>query len=358
MKHSNALAHVRQLCALGLGGAAVMPAVLRSLRHLVPCDSAAFFWIDGDGHIANMYAERMLAPQAMRRYFERHYDGDEHAFRLRLNERAARAEWVAQIDAAADLGSTAYYEDVLKPLGAARILQGIVHERGRPLGQVSLYRGAGAARFAAAEGEALAAGLRYVAQAVQEPSAAAGADADYRDSGEEALAVCATDGAIAAASPRAFALLTHAAGETLNRRTFGGAVDRAVTALLARVAQRVADHPGPDGAAAEFVTANAWGRYRLRGYALGEGRCGVLVQRQEHLLVRLADAMRTLPLSAQQREAALLLARGCSNQDIAARMSVSINTAGYHVKQLFAKLDAHDRTEAIARILDGHTARR
>jgi hypothetical protein len=37
---------------------------------------------------------------------------------------------------------------------------------------------------------------------------------------------------------------------------------------------------------------------------------------------------------------------------------MSLNTASYHVKQPYGKLDAHDRAEAIARILDGHTVRR
>ena len=67
--------------------------------------------------------------------------------------------------------------------------------------------------------------------------------------------------------------------------------------------------------------------------------------------------MLALPLSAQQREAALLVARGFSNQQIATRMGVSINTASYHVKQLFAKLDVHDRAEAIATILEVQTTR-
>jgi hypothetical protein len=40
-----------------------------------------------------------------------------------------------------------------------------------------------------------------------------------------------------------------------------------------------------------------------------------------------------------------------------ADVSVTLNTARYHVKQLFAKLDAHDRAEVIARVLDGHTSR-
>jgi len=54
---------------------------------------------------------------------------------------------------------------------------------------------------------------------------------------------------------------------------------------------------------------------------------------------------------------ALLLARGFTNVQVAAELSVTLNTASDHVKQLFAKLDAHDRAEVIARVLGGHTAR-
>jgi DNA-binding NarL/FixJ family response regulator len=53
----------------------------------------------------------------------------------------------------------------------------------------------------------------------------------------------------------------------------------------------------------------------------------------------------------------LLLARGLTNVQVAQELGVSLNTASYHVKQLFAKLDAHDRAEVISRVLDGHTTR-
>jgi DNA-binding NarL/FixJ family response regulator len=108
----------------------------------------------------------------------------------------------------------------------------------------------------------------------------------------------------------------------------------------------------------DIVAANAFGRFRLRAFPLSDGRFTVVIRRQEHVLIRLADAMRGLPLSAQQREVALLLAQGLNHREIARRLRVSVNTASYHIKQLFNKLDAHDRGEVVARILAGHTVRR
>ena len=70
------------------------------------------------------------------------------------------------------------------------------------------------------------------------------------------------------------------------------------------------------------------------------------------MLVKLAEAMGSLELSPQQREVALLLAQGKSNQEIGAALNVSNNTASYHIKQLFLRLDAHDRAEAVSRLLE------
>jgi len=60
--------------------------------------------------------------------------------------------------------------------------------------------------------------------------------------------------------------------------------------------------------------------------------------------------MPKVPLSPQQREIALLIAQGKSNQEIAEGLGVSGNTVAYHIKQLFLKLDVHDRAGAVERI--------
>ena len=360
MKRSGTIAHIRQLCGLGLSSEAVMPALLRSLRQLAPADSAVFVWVDERGDFSNMYAERLLPPDQMRRYFERHYDSPDHAFRQRLLERAEARQFVTEQIVDSALENTTYYDEVLRPLGAHRLLRAIVHDRGRPLGQISLYRGRRSPRFTEVERDAVEAASRYIAQCVlgTGQSSRRGKGDSYRDSEQEALVLCSIDGEISSASYRAYAMLSHAAGQPINRSTISGAVERSWRTLLKRLASQLqAAGPIPD-APPQLVVENVWGRFRLHAYALSEFEMGVLIQRQEHLLVRIADAMLDLPLSAQQREVALFLAQGLTNNEIASVMGVSLNTASYHVKQLFQKIDAHDRAQVIDRILDGHTARR
>ena len=48
---------------------------------------------------------------------------------------------------------------------------------------------------------------------------------------------------------------------------------------------------------------------------------------------------------------ALLLADGKSNQDIARALSLKLNTASYHVKQVFARLGVHNRKEVERELL-------
>ena len=88
-------------------------------------------------------------------------------------------------------------------------------------------------------------------------------------------------------------------------------------------------------------------------YQAPDALIGVRVQRQEPMILRFVQAMGRLPLSPQQREIALMIAQGRSNQEIAEGLGVSGNTVAYHIKQLFLKLDVHDRAGAIERITAG-----
>lgn len=359
MKRSADLSHLRQLCSLGLPAEAVMPALLRSIRRLAPCGSAAFFWVDAQGEMTHMYAEKMLPAAATARYFGTHYERGAHPFRDNVLALARARETVHESMVDDAIETTAYYREVLEPLGAHRTLRAVVALQGTPFGQLSLYRPRGMPAFSPAERALVESACRYLVPALRaEGSALAGGDESYRDSGQAALLVCDVDGAVRQASGRGHALLAQASGCRINRYTVGGELEQAGLTLVRRLLSSQAPDSATAGdVAAQLYVANEWGRFRLRAYALGGG-FGVLIERQEHLLVRLVDAMRELKLSSQQREVALWLARGLTNPQIAREMGVSLNTASYHVKQLYAKLDAHDRAGVVARILSGHTERR
>lgn len=64
------------------------------------------------------------------------------------------------------------------------------------------------------------------------------------------------------------------------------------------------------------------------------------------------DERARLPtLSLREQQVLELLAEGMRNKEIAAALGISGDTAGMHVKNLYTKLDVHDRTAAVAKAI-------
>lgn len=361
MKQTAVRARIRQLCCLGLPGELLVASLLPALRELVPSDSAGYFWVDGRGEMANLYAERLLPPAVMSEYFERFYDGREGNFRRAFSERAAAPDGVVATSADAQLQRTEYYNEILRRLDAHHVLYGVVREQGRPVGQVSLYRPADGPAFSPRERADLASVLRYVAHGMAVGVAAsrpAEAEPAFVDTEDEAMLVTESSGNLRHASGKARRLLLLATTSEINARTIGAAVNERAANALRQVCERLVRSGEADGPPPTLSFASKWGRYVMRAFWLDDSRApgtlvGVRIQRQEPTILRFVHSMGRLPLSPQQREIALLLARGASNHEIADNLGVSVNTVAYHIKQLFQKLDVHDRAGAVSRIVSG-----
>jgi len=359
------IAYIRRLCCMGLGSRVIMPRLLHAVRSLVASDSAGFFWIDARGEMRNFYAERTLSPQATVEFW-RHYDDGDAPFRRQFLARAGAAEPVSTVSVNKTLERTSYYQNVLRELEADHVLHAIVRDPVDGFGQLSLYRSRSARPFSPADRQAIGRVLHYVAHAMAlhaRPESDATGRPQFVDSDIEALLIFRGDGDIEHASGAGRHLLLMAAGDNVNPSTVasGAAGARALLQSLQR--EVIAVYRERKAAPPRRFIENAWGRFALRTYALadnplaGDARFAVHITRQEPMLLKLADAVRRFPLSPQQAEVALLLARGFSNADIAERMHVSLNTASYHVKQLFMKLDVHTRQDAIRRLSEAQPAR-
>lgn len=59
------------------------------------------------------------------------------------------------------------------------------------------------------------------------------------------------------------------------------------------------------------------------------------------------EALRSLGISARELEVLQLMAQGCSNQEIADKLFISLPTVKSHSSSLFGKLDVSRRTQAV-----------
>ena len=335
-----------------------MPPLLKAVRELVGANSAAFFWVDQHGDMTKLYSERTLPEETMKAYFERYYGSGESAFRRAFNERAGRADPVCAVTLSASTEQSPYYNDVMRKLDAHHILYGVVQEQGLALGQLSLYRAKAAKPFAASECAELTGILRYIGHGVSQPARPTSTDTGFADATDDAVFLMRADGQASGLSLSAQKLLALATqGHIGPQAAQDGIAERARSTLSRLVDQLRRALAGGDVAPPVLTIDNEWGRFILRAYAVtddpldGNASIAVRIQRQEPLLLRFVDALGKLDLSPQQREIAAGLARGASNQELAQALGVSVNTVAYHVKQLFQRLDIHDRQQMIDKVL-------
>jgi DNA-binding CsgD family transcriptional regulator len=349
MTHNRDLVLIRKLCGMGLPAQTLAPSLLPALRKLIPSHSAAVFWVDDRFEMTGLYAERLLPPKAMARYYESHYQQTVTGFPGAFAARAAASDPVSARKFSKLEQESAYFRDVLSQLDAYQILYGVLRDAVRPIGQISIYRGARDPEFGRRDQDALRGLLRYLSIGLRPlmPSVEAAAPAEVV---EEWLGIVGIDGTLISAPPDWSRLVRLLAMQDVTPRKAHDE-QRTVTEFLRQIC---AGLTGPDGAAASHVDSqhrSPWGRFRIRAYRMPDiaGRradhVGLLIGRTEPRALALVRGTGASGLSPQQREVALLVADGKSNQEIAFALSLTLNTASYHVKQVFARLKVHNRKD-------------
>jgi DNA-binding CsgD family transcriptional regulator len=337
MNPATARVTLRQLCRLGLPGPLVLPSLLPVLRDVVKAEHAAFFYCDLQGSITNLYAERMLPPAVQARYHDRHNDAQ---FRQRYLERVSASRPVSRRSICADDRLDDYYREVLQPMGVEHFLYAIVRSGSRVLGQLSLYRGETGPAFSARDEEQLQEVLHYLGEALAVPSPPSASRA-MEQSVEEGLAVFDLAGQIVYSDEPWGRLIRLAEGNLITPATAMHetlSLPRFVAAVLEAI----------DASPQAFHrTDTAWGSFAFRRHQLtgpeGQTARGLIVSRLSAEPLQLTQGAASLGLSPRQRDVALLLAQGKTNQQIAHELCVSVNTAHSHVKEVFARLGISDR---------------
>ena len=354
MTHYRDLVLIRKLCGLGLPAQTLAPSLLPALRKLIPSHSAAVFWVDDRFEMTGLYAERLLPPEAMARYYESHYQQSVTGFPVAFASRAAAADPVSVRKYTKVEQESAYFRDVLSRLDAYQILYGVLRDASRPFGQISIYRGARGPEFGRRDQDALRGLLRYLSIGLR-PLMPATDSASPAEVVEEWLGTVGIDGSLISAPPDWSRLVRLLAMEEVAPRTAHGE-EHTVAEFLRQICEPLT---GPDGAPVSHVDSerdSPWGRFRIRAYRMPDVRrradhVGLLIGRTEPRALALVRGTGASGLSPQQREVALLVAGGKSNQEIAHALTLTLNTARYHVKQVFARLKVHSRKEVEGSLL-------
>ena len=346
---------VRRLCTLGLPAQTVAQCLLPELRRFIPSHSAGVFWVDQNGEMVSLYAERMLPPDAMGTYYEKHYAIKKESFSEAFRRRAQSADPVSFHSFSSAEQKSEYFRDVMQTLDAYHVLYGIVKDAMRPLAQISFYRGVTDKPFNKESADTLRSLLRYLAIGLA-------ADAGPRTSEdvsimvEEDLGIVSSNGALIRAPATWHRLLRLAALGQVSPR-YALKEQEAIASFVRSLYEEL--FPEHDGTSArrQVVHDTAWGRFVIRGFRLADAKehvidqIGLLIRREEPRSLSLVRGTGVAALSPQQREVALLIAAGKSNREIANDLGLSFNTASSHVKQVYARLEVNERSAVAQKLL-------
>jgi DNA-binding CsgD family transcriptional regulator len=351
MKQSNALAYLRQLCCSGLSKEIVILEFLRAVQTVLPSCNNSFAGINDQiiptYHMLDFEVTDIDEPVIIANY-------------LTLERRNSFIEWFRGHTVLADariIDESFYmsdlYNQVLRGHDQHHNLHSLVRQQGKPVGMLTLFRPRQQKPFNSREQMLCSQLLPYVSHALQ---VSGDENIQYSEKGLSGMIILNTQGAIIYLSQEAKSLLALVSQPVLS-------VDVRIkeTELLAKLAQLCrnleAVFRGQAAAPPSWSYTGPNGRFVFRAYWLDKqnnepgGLVGMTLEHQEPVVLKILRAMKNLPLSPTQKEVAMLLAQGFSNEKIGERLHIKLTTVKDHIGKIFTKLDIHRREELLPKLL-------
>ena len=152
MKKSHALAHLRHLSCLGLGGEIVIPHMLPVLRDLIGANVVGFHWTDSHGRSINVHATEIM-PSTID-LFVNHYEVLARPGELSVETLARGSLPAGNLDcwyAGGRLQRTVAFNEIFVPEQSTIVLDVIVRAGPRPRGVLIFGRRGHRRQFTPAE---------------------------------------------------------------------------------------------------------------------------------------------------------------------------------------------------------------
>ncbi|SJM92919.1 Response regulator [Crenothrix polyspora] len=356
MKHAKAIAYLRQLCCSGLNKEIVIPEFLFAVQSVIPSGSNTFSgWNEStiptyfilENAIADLLDASELVPIIISAFFTPE----------RTN---SFVSWFITHPTLTDskildrnFYKTDFYNLIFRPYNQHHSLLTLVWINGKPVGTINLFRPRHQKPFNIREQNLMTQLLPYVSHALQAPD---DSGIQYCEHGASGMMIMDTQGRVQFMSHAAKHVLALAYHPTLTVDSRSEEVE-----LLAKLAQLCRNldtiFQGKHAAPPSWSYTNSRGRFIFCAHWLNKqnnepgGFIGITIEHQEPLTLKILRTLQALPLSAMQKEAALLLAQGFSNEKIGEHLHIKNTTVKDHIGKIFTKLDIHNREELLPKLL-------
>jgi DNA-binding CsgD family transcriptional regulator len=352
LKRSRDIAYLRQLCCSGLPKEALICEFLVAVKQVLPSQASAFVDVEKQFSPADMIYDENFndfpeLPQIVIDYWI-----PIRIFRF--------ASWFAKhpVLTNPNVFDENFNKSELYNLGFRRynnhhtVTASVIH-LGKPIGMVSLHSPKSGNPYDHQEQVTLVRLMPYLSHALNTPPSQ---DITYSDNGELGMMIMDNQGAMLFQSQIAKKLLNIASCPIITADAA-----RQKSALVVKLAQlcRNLDTIFKSGEAAppSFCHVNGRGRFIFRAQWLDsenreQGRLiGVTIEHQEPLLLKILRALQPLPLSPVQKEIAVMLAQGQSNETIGTALHIKLTTVKDHCRKIYTKLDIENREQLLPKLL-------
>jgi DNA-binding CsgD family transcriptional regulator len=343
-KNSRALAHIRQLCSLGTGSRAAIPAVVKAMHELVDSAHNLFIWTDAAGNPTDRYCEV---------YFPSVVEAAKQPLpgKTDLAGIAARGQLAGNLRRRdKQFFHSAFYSEVYHPMRARQSLDAVVRIDGVPVGMLVLHRDNDVA-FGEAEQRLLESCLPYLRMLWQKPAVTDLDSFMHTDTSNQGVVILSESKRVRYLSASAEQLFCMCGIRVRDDMAQG---DEKLIAQICALYQKAEHADAARHGPPSVRINNAWGRFVFRAFsALPRGDApdhaliGISIERQEPLALAIVRGFAQSSLSPKQRDIALMLALGKTADQVATQLSISATTYRDHVQKIYEKMGVTQRADLI-----------
>lgn len=334
-------AHVRRLCVLGNAPALVMPRLVESVRDLVGAEWGTFFQAGSDYTVCDIYSSNNELYRMLPTYLEDFSSVNGKSLWDLEFSKAMRIGKGSKSSARHDmaLSDNGLYSELWRPLRIRYSLEFTASDSHRGWGRMILHRPPGSRPFTDSDIDLTRPLARHIAHAV---TCAADKEPQTTDFAWSSMLSVSRAGQILQQSPEAAAILRMA-----NRVTAGSA-STGLPDWLAPLVNRIASGtPTPTPALTRTTPA---GRFVFKAYSLDPEMPGstlpafaLYIEHFPPLPFVVETNGYRLGLTERQRQMCSALLSGMHYSAIAREMGVRESTVVDHVRNIYQRLDVHDR---------------
>jgi DNA-binding CsgD family transcriptional regulator len=356
MKHSKSMAYLRQLCCLGFGKDIVIPEFLKAVESVIPSGNNILTHLDEKGVpvsvIINLFIPDIviIARELIPSY---HIPERNRIFLEQVKRNGAITN---EVFAEENFYQSDLYHLVFKPCEQDYFIQIPVYQDHQLVELFWLFRPHSSHKPFTLEEQKLAMQLSpYISHALRERPD--NTEWDYVESGQSSLIIANNNGDMVYLSKGAQRLLALAT--ELERFKSGLLHKVKLPPVLVKLCQNLDGIFKGEAAMPPVLTQiNPYGKFVFRAYWLNKlnnepgGLIGISIEHQEPQDLAVLRALKNVALSPAQKQVALMLTQGLSNEHIGQKLHIKPSTVKDHIHKIFIRMDINQRHELLPKLME------